>query len=217
MATVVAIPDLHAPYQHPDSLDFIRDLKQEWKPDHMVCLGDEADRHRLSTHPHEPDSLDSETELSQAVTVLSDLAKIAPTLLLCTSNHIDRRAKAALRSNLARSELVEWSKVLGAPKSWRWADEWVINNVCYFHGTELSGRSPGKQAITKKRMSVVFGHLHTKAEIIWHADGKWRNFSAASGCLIDSAHPAFRYTKSIPQLGATVVYDGYPIFVPLKA
>ena len=47
MAKVLAIPDLHCPFQHPDAFRFLRAVKNKYKPNQVVCLGDEIDAHAL--------------------------------------------------------------------------------------------------------------------------------------------------------------------------
>lgn len=217
--TVIAFTCLHSPYHHPDALDFLSDTKRKWKATEAVCLGDEADRHRLSSHPQEHDCYDAETEFRLAKEFLTDLGKLFPTLKLCTSNHVERRQKAANRANLSRSELKSWAEAIDAPRGWKWADDWIIQGVNYFHGTELSGRDLGRQAVNLKRRSVVFGHWHTRAEVSWFRSPHWTNFAMSTGCLFDVNSPAARYSRNRttrPVEGCGIVADGVPFYEPLE-
>src|SRR5690606_24638584 len=47
---IVVMPDLHAPYHHRDSLDFMRMVRDKFLPDLVINLGDEADKHAMSFH-----------------------------------------------------------------------------------------------------------------------------------------------------------------------
>ena len=52
---VLLISDMHIPYHHPDTLEFLQYLKDKYKPTRVICLGDELDKHALSYHDHDPD------------------------------------------------------------------------------------------------------------------------------------------------------------------
>lgn len=39
---ILFISDLHAPYNHPDALDFLSDLNTKYKPTRVISLGDEC-------------------------------------------------------------------------------------------------------------------------------------------------------------------------------
>lgn len=44
---ILVIPDLHMPYMHMDSLDFLNKLKHTLNPTRVICLGDELDYHAM--------------------------------------------------------------------------------------------------------------------------------------------------------------------------
>ena len=52
---VLVISDLHIPYHHKDSFDFLREIKKQFKPDFVVNIGDLLDFHAISFHEHNPD------------------------------------------------------------------------------------------------------------------------------------------------------------------
>ena len=43
--TILVIGDLHAPYEHPDTVSFLRAIKKKYKPTDVVQIGDEVDFH----------------------------------------------------------------------------------------------------------------------------------------------------------------------------
>ena len=52
MATVLALPDLHCPFEHRDALAFLKAVRKHYRTDTTVCLGDEADMHESrETYP----------------------------------------------------------------------------------------------------------------------------------------------------------------------
>ena len=54
---VLAFSCNHSPFHHKDALRFLKEQKKIWKPDVVVCLGDEMDYHMMSRHPKEPDAM----------------------------------------------------------------------------------------------------------------------------------------------------------------
>lgn len=55
MSIVLAIPDIHAPFQHPKTIEFLQYVYNHFKCDRVVCLGDEMDFHAISRWPKDPD------------------------------------------------------------------------------------------------------------------------------------------------------------------
>ena len=56
--SILIISDTHIPYHHPDLIPFLKDLKEIYKPDRVIHIGDEVDKHAMSFHDSDPDRLD---------------------------------------------------------------------------------------------------------------------------------------------------------------
>ena len=52
--SILVISDQHAPYHHIDTLDFLSAIKEKYKPDCVVNIGDEMDWHSISFHDSHP-------------------------------------------------------------------------------------------------------------------------------------------------------------------
>ena len=100
MAVVLAISDLHAPYNHPQALEFLAFLKKQWNPDHIVCLGDEVDHHALSVHPKHPMLYAAGHEYAAAMHFMQKLYKLFPVVDCCISNHTHRPYRVAQAAGL---------------------------------------------------------------------------------------------------------------------
>src|SRR5271166_3873903 len=97
---VLAIPDLHYPAAHPDALEFLKAVKIKFKPDAIICLGDEIDAQNLSEWPSDPDQPSAGDELRLAVEALKPLYKLFPKVSVCTSNHTARIFRKASKQGL---------------------------------------------------------------------------------------------------------------------
>ena len=85
--SILCISDQHAPYHHPDTLDFLAALKKEYKPDCVVNMGDELDWHSISFHDHHPGLHSPKDELEIAKVFFKELHKMFPKMHVLDSNH----------------------------------------------------------------------------------------------------------------------------------
>ena len=53
--SILVISDTHIPYHHKDLIPFLAAIKKFYKPDRVVHIGDELDKHALSFHDSDPD------------------------------------------------------------------------------------------------------------------------------------------------------------------
>ena len=70
---VLFISDMHIPYNHPDTIPFLKHLKRKYdiNPEsndgsRVICLGDELDYHAISFHDSNPNLLSPSDELELA-------------------------------------------------------------------------------------------------------------------------------------------------------
>lgn len=203
------------PVCHPDTLAFLRALKNKYKPNLVISLGDEIDGNAFSFHEKDPDLLSPGAELELAIKRLKPLYEMFPEMHLVESNHgslVYRRGRAF---GLPRHVFKGYREVIEAPRGWRWSKELIVNGDTYIcHGLS----SDGLKLSQSLAMNVVQGHYHEKFEIkYWHSKMslKW---AASAGCLIDDDSLAFSYNKlnlKKPLIGTVVVIDGHPILEPL--
>lgn len=206
----MAIPDLHAPYNHPDAYLFLQDVAAQVQPDLVVCLGDEADMAGLSFHEKDPHAPSASDEYHQMLEQLGELYKIFPNVLCCHSNHTSRPFRVAHKAGLPSHYMKSYREFLQAPDGWSWHDRIVINDVCYIHGDPKTGRNAAWSWMNEHRMSTVIGHIHGHGGVQYSASPFRKTFAANAGCLIDTQAIAFKYgTKYANKatLGCVVVHN----------
>lgn len=215
---ILFIPDTHAPFQHEDALDFLRDVAKEVKPEEIIHLGDELDNHSLSMHPKSPECPGAEDEARGGAEFIEQLGKLFPRVKVCVSNHIERLWKQASRNNIPRRFIRDWKDAINAPRGWQWADEWQLGEIRAFHGDGYLGKSAIENAVIDAGCNVVFGHLHSQGSVEHHRRNGWQYWGMCAGCLIDPNSPAMSYGKHHRKklvLGCGLVIDGVPMFRPL--
>lgn len=218
---IMVIPDIHAPYEHPDTLEFLAAVKEYLDPDLVVNLGDLQDGHALSFHESDPNLDSAGAEFDKARKFTQDLAKLFPHMLECHSNHgslIYRRAKA---HGIPVQMIRTYREMLfpnGGGEGWSWRYAWRINTpkgpVTFKH--QSSGDPLLDAAHTGT--SLCTGHEHGKYDVQYAASSERLYWAMRSGCLIDKDSLAFAYgkhTRNKPIIGCSAIIEGLPQLIPM--
>lgn len=217
---ILVIPDLHAPYHHPDTLRFLLEVRDKFSPDLTVSLGDELDYHALSFHDSDPNLDSASTELERAKVFMHQLHENFPQLLVCHSNHgsmVYRRAKAhGIPVQLIRRYREVIFPDHQCPE-WSWAFGWRVNTplgpVMFKHQTSSILMDAAHNAC-----NLIVGHNHGNFSIEYSASSAHLYYGVYAGCLIDKDSIAFAYGKHSlrkPIVGCVVVLNGKPVLVPM--
>jgi predicted phosphodiesterase len=215
---ILVIPDLHMPFAHKDHIRFLAGLKAEYEPSLVIQLGDIVDQHTLGRWSPELDSKGANEELAAARVQLKKLAKLFPEMQLTFGNHDTRVLKRFKDMRIPGEFLKGIHAVYGMPDTWKFHDMLEVNGILFFHGDGFSGKDAALRAAERYRQSCVIGHTHSYAGVQYSAGPRDRIFGANSGCLIDQKALAFQYAKNTPSkgvLGATIIEDGVPFFLPM--
>jgi len=212
------IPDLHLPYQHPATFDFLADLRRTYKPQKVVQIGDMYDLHHQSFHDKHPELLGPRAEYEAAKRGGKVLEKIFPDLISTRGNHDRRPARVGQKFGLLPEMLASENSLWDV--DFQFCSEYWLKlddgtRVLCRHG---DGGFP-KFGSPSRRYThhTVTGHHHTLGGVHHYTlmDGT-RRWMAATGALIDETSPAFAYTPHKAVLGALVIHEDDPIYEPLR-
>lgn len=215
---ILIIPDLQAPFQHKDSLDFLDCVANTYEITKVVSIGDEVDQHALSRYNHDPDGHSAGREYELASKFMRRLFDRFPEASACFSNHSDRIFRKAFEAGIPRAYLRSINEFMGAPDGWQWRSEWRIHDIIFTHGDSAKGSQPHKILAQSNLCSTVIGHHHSSPGVAYLANDKSCIFGMNVGCLIDAEQYAFHYTRYNrykPILGCGVVIHGQPHFLPM--
>lgn len=216
--SVLVISDMHHPYAHPDLVPFLRAVKAKYKPDQVVCIGDEVDFHALSYHESNPDLDSAGVELDKAIQSLKPIYKLFPNCTVIESNHGSMVLRKAMTGGIPIKAIKSYNDVLEAPKGWKWTFDTIVKTplgpVYFCHGKSTT---PGKIA-SLYGMSSIQGHFHEKAQITYISTPERLMFDAHTGCLADDKSLALGYNKinaKRPIVSLMVIINGVPQIIPM--
>ncbi len=216
--SILVISDMHCPYQHPDTHAFLAAAKRKYKPDTVVCIGDEIDHHALSYHESNPDLPSAGDELERAIKALQPVYKLFPNVTVVESNHGSMVLRKAMTGGIPLKAIKSYNDILDAPRGWKWIFDIIIDTptgpVYFCHGKSTT---PGKLA-SQYGMSTVQGHYHEKSQINYISTPEKLMFDAHTGCLADDKSLALGYNKINPKrpiVSILVIINGFPQIVPM--
>jgi len=209
---------MHHPYSHPDTVPFLKAVKAKYKPDTIVCIGDEVDYHDASFHDSDPDLDSANTELNKAIEGLKPIYKLFPKVTVIESNHGSMLMRKAKVAKIPSRAIRTYREILKSPRGWNWVFDIIIKTalgpVYFCHG---KAAAPGKLA-SQYGMSSVQGHYHEKAQISYISTPEKLMFDAHTGCLADDNSLALGYNKVNPKrpiVSIIVIVNGIPQLIPM--
>lgn len=217
--SVLCISDTHCPFNHPDTVPFLKAVAKKYHPDLVVHLGDEVDHHAMSFHDSDPDLPSAGDELKTAIKALQPLYKLFPKVHLLDSNHGSMVYRKGKYHGIPRKYLRDYGDILAAPKGWVWSMDLVVQctngAAVYFHHSKGSDILKISQQMG---MCVVQGHNHNNFEIRYWGNPASLLWGMQVGCSIDDAALAFAYNKLTtkrPVIGHAVILNGLPKLLPM--
>jgi hypothetical protein len=219
---ILVIPDMHMPYHHVDSLDFLQNLESTYGGfDLVVNLGDLVDFHGISFHDSDPDLPSAGDELSLAIENCQRLEALFPEMFIIGSNHGDLPLRKFLSGGLPRRFIRTYNEIFEVGDGWKFVPDLTLKtkskslpDIYFHHGIKKNGL----QVANQRGQRVVQGHYHTEFNIKYSGNPNTLIWSLQAGCLIDDGALAFAYnklTKDRPILGAAVIVDGIPVLEPM--
>jgi hypothetical protein len=217
---ILVISDLHCPYNHPDTVRFLKAIKKKYKPNKVILSGDEIDNHAISFHDSDPDLPSAGDELERAINCLKPIYKLFPKATVLESNHGSLVMRKALSNGLSRKYFRSYNEILEAPKGWSWVFDLTLKlpngTKCYFHHSKGVNALKNSQAMG---MSFVQGHHHERFSIEYWGNPNNLLFGMTVGCLVDTKSLALAYNKNNlkrPVIGSAVIINGIPELIPMQ-
>jgi hypothetical protein len=210
---------MHMPFCHPDTWAFLKAIKKKYKPDRVICLGDEVDFHALSYHESNVNLDSAGPELEKSIRFLHPIYKLFPKVDLLESNHGSLVYRKAQSAGIPRKALRTYRETLEAPGGWSWHFDLRVRMSNGQHLYLHHGKSAKAGALSiHEGCSSAQGHYHTKFHVTYRRNSQGLYWDLHCGYLGHHDSLAFAYDKSnIPKgiVGAAVILNGQPRLLPM--
>lgn len=219
---ILIIPDLHAPYQHKDTLAFLSDVKDKLQPTRVISLGDETDGHALSFHDSDPNLDSAGVELHKAQQFLQKLEALFPTVDVCHSNHGSLVYRRAIKYGIPVEYIKSYRDIIfsgNGGNGWRWLEK-IITYLPNGDKTIFQHQSAGDilANAAHETANIVQGHEHGKFDLRYRSSTSRKYWGLTSGCLVDNESLSFAYGKLYPNkpiIGVSALIDSQPVLIPM--
>ena len=215
--------DTHAPYHHPDCIEFLDAVDAYFDPTMVIHNGDEVDNHALSFHDTDPNLDSAGMELENARVFIEQLERLFPRMRILDSNHGSLAYRKAKAHGIPAAYIKNYREILfkdGRGKGWSWHARVRIENPW---GRDMQFQHIGggdlMQLAAMEGACLSVGHMHTKFGIGYAASQVDTYWSLYTGWLGDIEALAFAYGKDMPKkpvLGCAVIIAGVPQLVPMR-
>lgn len=216
---ILLISDLHVPYHHPDTLEFLQYLVDKYEPTRVICLGDELDKHALSFHDSDPNLPSAGDELKLSLPVIKRLKEMFPVMDILESNHGSLLYRKAHHHGIPKEYLKSYNDVLGVDDGWKWHYDMVLDlpdgNKCYLHHGKSANVTKTSQTMS---MCAIQGHFHETFKVEYWGNPVSLYWAMQCGCLINDKSYAFNYNNvnlKRPIIGTGLIINSQPVLEPM--
>lgn len=225
---ILFIPDCHVPYHDVLAFDLMMEAAKDFKPDHVILMGDFVDFYSVSAHDKNPlRKTRLEDEVSQAVDAMWRIKKLkAKSYTYIAGNHEDRLTRYLMQKAPELYGVVDIQSALALDKLGfayvPYRSHHRIGKVYATHDTGKAGWNAHKLAIDAFHRSVVIGHTHRFGYIIQGDASGDKHVGAMFGWLGDAKQVDYMHNINVLKdwsLGFGVGYlnpkTGYVYLVPV--
>ena len=219
MDDTLIISDLHAPYHHPDAIEFIKAAKDWYGLDKAKSAGDIVDNHSASYHEIEYGTLSARDEHKKACATIQAVSEVYPELTVVLGNHDVLNKRKAKSAGIPEDMLASYNDIYGV--NWEWTDKdyFKVNK----YGSCLLVHSMGSNTLSNAQRHShhsIQGHHHGRYGIEYFADTEVLRWSMSVGCLINPDSPAFNYARGAtlnrPIIGMGAIIEDQPHLIPMQ-
>lgn len=163
---ILIVPDVHFPFEDKKAWALFLKAGKEFKPDHVVILGDFIDCYSVSSHSKHPErALKLKEEVEATKKGLDQVIALgAKNNVFIAGNHCDRlerylRDKAPeLYNYISIPEILELKKK--GFKYTPYKDSYKLGKMNFTHDTGVAGKFAHYKALETFQHNVIIGHTH---------------------------------------------------------
>ena len=219
MKNTLILSDLHFPYHHKDTFEFLEAVAWAYDIEDVKSAGDIVDNHSSSYHEIEYGTMSAKEEHDRAKEAVQQLACLFPEMSVVLGNHDVMSYRKAKTAGIPEDHLQSYNDIYGVNWEWKDKDFFKINKdeEC------LLIHSMGSNTLNnaaRHSFNSIQGHHHSKFGIEYFSDANMLRWSMSVGCMIDTHHPAFNYaakaTLNRPVIGLGAIIEDQPTLIPMR-
>lgn len=176
---ILFVPDCHVPYQDKRALDLVLKVGKEFKPNHVILLGDLVDFYTVSSYSRDPNrALQLDVEVAEAKKELRRLKDLgAKNNVFIAGNHCDRLTRYLMEKAPELYNVISIPSILELDKIGfkyiPYKDNYSLGKLHVTHDCGNAGRYAIQKALDTFQKNIVIGHTHRTSYVVeGNADGE---------------------------------------------
>lgn len=188
---ILFVPDTHFPYEDKKAWALMMKAAKEFKPDHVIVLGDFLDNYSVSSHEKNPDrALKLEEEVSAAKDGLQQLKQLkSKNNVFVSGNHEDRLERYLMKNAPELYKVISTDKILELKnigfKYVPYKNHYTLGKLNVTHDTGTAGRYAHYKSLDAFQHNIIIGHTHRLGYAVEGAATGERHVTAMFGWLGD--------------------------------
>lgn len=200
---ILFIPDCHVPYHDTVAFDLMMKVAKDFKPDHIIVLGDFIDMYSVSSHDKNPKRVSQmNDEVSKSIEELGRVKDLgAKNNVFIAGNHEQRLERYLIQKAPALWDSLSIEKVLALDKMGfeyiPYRSHYQLGKIYVTHDTGKAGVTAHKLALDAFHRSIIIGHTHRFGLIIQGDANGDKHVGAMFGWLGDSKQVDYMHNINV--------------------
>jgi predicted phosphodiesterase len=163
---ILIVPDCHHPYVDKNAWNLMLKTAKEFKPHHIVIMGDFADCYTVSSHSKNPDrSLKLKEEIDATKLALDQIIELgAKNNVFIAGNHCDRLLRYLQDRAPELFDFISIPKILELKeKGFKYVpykQSYKLGKMNFTHDAGNAGRYAHYKALETFQHNIIIGHTH---------------------------------------------------------
>ena len=163
---ILIVPDAHHPYVDKDAWALMLKAAKQFKPQHIVIMGDFADCYTVSSHSKKPDrALKLKEEIEATKLALDEIKNLgAKNNVFIAGNHEDRLIRYLQDRAPELFDFISIPQILELKeKGFKYVpykQSYKLGKMNFTHDTGVAGRYAHYKALETFQHNVIIGHTH---------------------------------------------------------
>jgi len=169
---ILFVSDAHIPYHDKKAFNLMLKVMKDFKPDHVIIMGDFIDNFSVSSHSKDPNrALKLDYEVEEAKKLLKQLSDLgAKNKVFISGNHCDRLERYLQDHAPELFNFISTEKILELEKFGfkyvPYKKHYKLGKLYITHDTGNAGQYAVYKALDTFQKNIVIGHIHRTSYVV---------------------------------------------------